>query len=1016
MSRIGSRGRWARVLGVTAIACAAALVVFRHRHHPLVTAVVPREWRHAVRRLLLERPPPLLPGDVAASRFRVPDGFVTTLFAGEPSVVQPIALATDDRGRLWVAESLTYPTWGGEPRDRVVILDDRDGDGRHDNRTVFASGLENLTAVEWGFGGVWLMTLPKLVFIPDRDGDDIPDGPPELVVDGWDAQPGLAHHVPTHLTWGPDGWLYGSMGFAAKAEVGPPSAPPEQRVRFHGGVWRLHPRTKRFEVVADGMVNPWGIDFDEQGELFAVSCVLDHLWHVVLGGIYERWTATGDSRHIPGLYGRLPSCVDHRHWDPNLQDDAAAGGHAHAGLLVYQGGRWPEEYRHAALMCNLHGRRLNRDTLVSARSTFRAVHAADFAQAGDTWFRGLELEPTADGNVYVSDWSEYGPCHNTDGTIDASTGRIFKISYGGPAGPCEDIGTQADDRLVSHLRAENVWLVRHASRRLQERDSHGLVAPAVWSEVERLAESPDDEVLSLRAVWLLARCGRLTDEAVARLLRSPHPSVRCWAIRVLAEEPRVPEIYGQLDDLLRREDEPVVRRSVAAALSRLPADVAASIAMALARSADDADDPLIPFFAWQGLLPALAARPELALESLQSAAMPAIVEWSSRWLTDAEVRDGGAAAQSIKEVLRGIQARPALLQAAAYRGLEASLRGSLRPPPDGWEDTRDAAVRSGVDELSRSVLTLDRAFVDPARIGRLRGVAVDTQAAVEERREALVALARAQDAETWDIAVRLLDERPLAAAALQALSECGDVGVAMTLIRRFGKLDDEAQRGVIGILIARSAFATQLINAIEGGSIPASRLTMPAAQALLELPDGSLHRRLRKLRPGLTARGEGVADEIARVGALLRETASSPPQPARGRTLFREHCGNCHELFGEGARVGPVLTGAQRSNAEYLVQHVVDPHSQVLESFQTHTVLTDDGRVVQGLCVERTPHAVTIMGPQGTTRIPAAEIEEHRVSRQSLMPEGILRTLTDQQIRDLFAYLQSPRPPEMSPR
>jgi len=221
---------------------------------------------------------------------------------------------------------------------------------------------------------------------------------------------------------------------------------------------------------------------------------------------------------------------------------------------------------------------------------------------------------------------------------------------------------------------------------------------------------------------------------------------------------------------------------------------------------------------------------------------------------------------------------------------------------------------------------------------------------------------------------------------------------------------------VIGILIARSAFATQLINAIEGGSIPASRLTMPAAQALLELPDGSLHRRLRKLRPGLTARGEGVADEIARVGALLRETASSPPQPARGRTLFREHCGNCHELFGEGARVGPVLTGAQRSNAEYLVQHVVDPHSQVLESFQTHTVLTDDGRVVQGLCVERTPHAVTIMGPQGTTRIPAAEIEEHRVSRQSLMPEGILRTLTDQQIRDLFAYLQSPRPPEMSPR
>ncbi|MBW3541637.1 MAG: dehydrogenase, partial [Planctomycetes bacterium] len=235
-----------------------------------------------------DAPAPLSPQETPG-QMSLPEGFHATLFAREPDVVQPIAFTFDDRGRVWVVECLSYPDWhveGTGGRDRVLILEDTNGDGRSDKRTVFWDKGANLTGIEFGFGGVWLCATPNLIFIPDRDADDRPDAEPEVVLDGWDLE--ARHNVFNGLTWGPDGWLWGLNGILSNSLVGDPDLPDEQRTPLNCGVWRMHPVTRDFEVVASGTTNPWGLDFDKHGNAFITNCVIKHLFHVVPGGHYDR--------------------------------------------------------------------------------------------------------------------------------------------------------------------------------------------------------------------------------------------------------------------------------------------------------------------------------------------------------------------------------------------------------------------------------------------------------------------------------------------------------------------------------------------------------------------------------------------------------------------------------------------------------------------------------------------------------------------------------------------------------
>ncbi len=255
----------------------------------------------------------------AAAAMTVPEGFHVQLAAGEPLVHQPIAMAFDHRGRLWVAEAHTYPIRApeGQGEDRIIILEDTDQDGDFDSRKVFIEGLNLVSGMEVGFGGVWVGAAPYLMFIPDRDGDDQPDGKPEILLDGFGYHD--THETLNAFIWGPDGWLYGCHGVFTHSKVGKPGTPDERRTPLNCGVWRYHPVRHEFEMFARGTSNPWGVDFNEYGQAFITACVIPHMYHIIQGARYQR---QGGQHFNPHLYDDIKTIADHAHYAGNIRDHA----------------------------------------------------------------------------------------------------------------------------------------------------------------------------------------------------------------------------------------------------------------------------------------------------------------------------------------------------------------------------------------------------------------------------------------------------------------------------------------------------------------------------------------------------------------------------------------------------------------------------------------------------------------------------------------------------------------------
>lgn len=375
-----------------------------------------------------------LPADEAARTMIVPAGFHVTPFAAEPDVRQPIGFCIDDRGRLWVAEAYNYPNHGTRPGDRIVICSDEDGDGRFDRRTVFYDQLNYVTGIEVGFGGVWVMSPPCFYFIPDANGDDRPDAEPQVLLDGFGTHAN-AHNLANAFAWGPDGWLYGTHGRTNWSMIGKPGAPERDRQRFDGGVYRYHPTRHVWEAFADGTTNPWGVDWNDYGEAFLCNCVNPHLFHVIFGAHYEPWRNRESSQFA---YRRIDTIADHLHFVGKAtvqeglgspEEDAAGGGHAHCGTMIYLGNNWPERYRNSLFTHNIHGRRINNDTLRRQGSGYVASHAADLLKSRDPWFMGVTLQSGPHGEVYSIDWSDTGECHSVRNTR-RETGRIYRITYG----------------------------------------------------------------------------------------------------------------------------------------------------------------------------------------------------------------------------------------------------------------------------------------------------------------------------------------------------------------------------------------------------------------------------------------------------------------------------------------------------------------------------------------------------------------------------------------------------------
>ena len=605
---------------------------------------------------------PLSPAE-ALQRMTLPAGFKATLFASEPDVMQPIAFDFDDRGRLWVVECFSYPDFKTEDRDRILVFTDRNGDGRFDERKVFLDDGHRLSGIALGFGGVWVTSAPNLLFYPDADGDDVPDAQPSVVLDGWTTKAG--HNMVNGLAWGPDGWLYGRHGITTHSLVGKPGAPDGERVKLSCSIWRYHPVKKIFEVVVNGTTNPWGLDWDDFGQPFFSNNVIGHLWHVVPGAHYKRMFGEDFNPHV---YQLIDQTADHLHWDAEhwskarTGQETLGGGHSHSGAMIYLGDNWPPAFRNRIMMANIHGNRLLYDELARKGSGYVARHGSDFLLANDKWFRAIQISYGPDGGVFVTDWNDFGECHDSDGSYRAS-GRIYKITYGNGTNPAGDFDLKklSDDELVKLQLHANDWWVRHARRVLQERAAAGKLTATTHGALAQMVRENPDVRRKLRALWALHASGGLkpgalplndprflkrpldqrpraigptAPELLLELLEHKDENLRWWAVQLLSEDKSFPaEVLQRFANMARDDQSPFVRLSIASALQRIPLSARLTIAGGLVSHAEDVNDQNLPLMIWYGIEPAVPANRPEALRLASQSKIPLLRELIARRVT-----------------------------------------------------------------------------------------------------------------------------------------------------------------------------------------------------------------------------------------------------------------------------------------------------------------------------------------------------------------------------------------------
>ena len=363
--------------------CTGAVICFSSLNASAQRIEIPR--RH-------EKPPgpPLSPKE-AVAKMTVPEGFTVEIVAAEPDIVNPVAMAIDERGRFWITESLEYPRREPGPgRDRVKVLEDTTGDGKADKVTVFLEGLNIPSGIAVGHGGVWIANSPDILFVPDADRDAVPDGPPQVVVTGFGRHD--THELPNSLTWGPDGWLYGLNGVFNPATVRYPKSNPNFKedhpgFQFDAAMFRIHPHTREFDIFARGTSNPWGIAFNEDGEAFISACVIDHLWHITETGYYRRQAGA-----YPPFTWPIESIVEHKHQQA-----------AYCGIHYFDSDAYPEKYRRKLYMGNIHGGCINVDRIEKNGSTYKGFGEPDFLTANDAWFMPVAQKTGPDGCLYILD-------------------------------------------------------------------------------------------------------------------------------------------------------------------------------------------------------------------------------------------------------------------------------------------------------------------------------------------------------------------------------------------------------------------------------------------------------------------------------------------------------------------------------------------------------------------------------------------------------------------------------------
>ncbi|MFN0053836.1 MAG: PVC-type heme-binding CxxCH protein [Planctomycetales bacterium] len=975
-----------------------------------------------------DKPPgPALSPTEALARMTVPEGFTVELVAAEPDLVNPVAMTFDERGRIWVTESLEYPRREAGPgRDRVKILEDTDGDGRVDQTTLFLEGLNIPSGIAIGYGGVWVANAPDILFVQDTDGDGRADRQ-EVVVTGFGRSD--THELPNSLTWGPDGWLYGLNGVFNHSHVKYPAGSPLESTRPEGwqftvAMFRIHPRTREFQLFAEGTSNPWGIAFDSEGSAFVSACVIDHLWHIVETGYYHRQAGP-----YPPDTWKIESIVQHKHQKA-----------AYCGLTWFDSDAYPAAYRDKLYMGNIHGNCINSDALQRRGSTYFATPEDDFLSANDAWFMPVAQKTGPDGCLYVLDWYDQYHCYqdaNRDPAgIERAKGRLYRVRHDqSPRQRADDLSRDSSRQLVQRLANPNIYVRETAQRLLAERAD-----PQARSPLESLVRNDAlPRKTRLHALWALLGADMVSEELHQALLADADSALRAWGVRAAStlreSHPAILEAIIERSSQDEAHDV-LLQTAIAARTMKFPAGAEEGprrLAMLFRILERAGDDPLLARIVWQSLQPllanpgdALARQIELS-DPRRSPAVAAILPRIAERIVGDDAQDHALLARFFL-VLEGrdVNAARGCLAALARRIQNGEIRDeSLASLRRDFGPTLARFIRAGASHpLGFDAALLAVSWNDNMAIDTVRRTVQTTGLAPAQRLSALAALVAARDDELYDLLPTLLAEplRPgpqgeaMTDAAFRSqvighLSRFDDPRTPHALLAAYPALPSDVQPVAINALTQRAGWAKLLLETIGQKRIPSEALNVNQVRKLLAARDPELTSALQKQWGTLRAERDPRRDAVvARMRALIRR---HPGDAVRGRQAYLKVCGQCHKLFGEGQEVGPDITLNGRNSYEQLLSNVFDPSLVIGAAYQAHTVVTTQGRVLSGLVAEESDPRLVLKVQGGKLEtLPRADIEEMTVSELSLMPEDVEKTLTPQEIVDLFAYITLDKPPD----
>lgn len=953
----------------------------------------------------LPRIPAHEPAD-APGTFKLHAGFSLKQAAVEPVVHSPVAVCYDADGRLYVVEMRGYPFAEPVPTGGISLLEDADGDGTFEKRHEFLKELSWPTGIVPYDGGVFITSVPDIIYAKDTDGDGKADIR-RVVFTGFDNK--NVQGLLNGLLWGNDGWIYGAAGTNG-GDIVNPSQPGVKPVSVRGRDFRFKPDGSAFEAISGG--GQFGHAVDDWGHRFVCSNS-NHIRQVVLPArdlernpALTATTVTTDIA-VEGGAGPVFRLSPPEPWrvvrtrqrvaDPKFVAKAspselyAAGFFTSAtGVTIYRGSAYAPEYRNNAFVGDVGGNLVHRKILSKNGAILQAKRAdegVEFLASTDNWFRPVNFANTPYGTLMILDMYRETIEHpisipepikkHLDLTSGRDRGRLYELLPDGFKRRAKPALNQASTtELVQHLADPDAWWRDTAQRLLIEHGDKAAIAP-----LKDLARSRPNALARAHALWTLSVLGGLDDDLIVTALADTEPGVREQAAKLAGTRANSSASVREALLGLATDPDATVRFQVALALGDV-ADAGAAKALALI-AAEDASDRWTRTAVLssiggrtRGLIEALAAKPGF-FESPQGR------DWLGElaMLTGTENRPDDV--RAFLDRFAGGQSDPGLARVAVLglgRGLQRS-GGSLRDVLSGPAAEKIAPL-----------------FAKAAQVATGEGAPAARVDAI-----GLLALGSADDA--LKVLPDLLDARqpgPVQVAAIQSLAAHPDPRVGPAIVAHWKAMGPAVRREAAEALFTRRERLAALLDGIEAKTIAAAELDPARRKGLLVIPDRAIR-----------ARAETLLSQEARpdrgaVIAQYRKALELTGDPAKGKGVFTKVCATCHRAEGAGAQVGPDLATVTGRSPEDLLIHILDPNREIAPNYLNYVVITVDGRSLSGLIAEETAGAVTLKRAEGATDVVTRkQIEEIASTGLSLMPEGLEQGLDPQAVADLISYLRS---------